>query len=80
MPRAVKKRVTVQEGGLIEIRAPELPAGTIAKVIVVPEAKLEERKALARELSALFKETQSLPQSKVITEQEIAEEIAAYRT
>jgi hypothetical protein len=37
MVRAIKQHVFVQPGGLIEIRRPELPAGTAAEVIVMVE-------------------------------------------
>jgi hypothetical protein len=35
---AIKERVTVQPGGVIEIRSPELTPGTSAEVIVLVEA------------------------------------------
>jgi hypothetical protein len=35
MSRAFKEHVTVQPGGLIEIRRPDLPTGTTAEVIIV---------------------------------------------
>ena len=39
MVTALKQTVVVQPGGLIEIRAPELAAGTEAEVIVLVEGK-----------------------------------------
>jgi hypothetical protein len=39
MVTALKQTVVVQPGGLIEIRAPELAAGTEAEVIVLVESK-----------------------------------------
>ena len=39
----------------------------------------EERENAVKELQALFKETQSLPQARSITEEEIRAEIEAYR-
>ena len=39
---ALKKRVVVQAGGRIEIRVPELKAGTTAEVIVLEEAEASE--------------------------------------
>ncbi|HLF25279.1 MAG TPA: hypothetical protein VJG32_02990 [Anaerolineae bacterium] len=38
MLNAIRQTVTVQPGGVIVIRQPELPAGTQAEVIVVLEA------------------------------------------
>jgi hypothetical protein len=48
-------------------------------VIVLVENKPEKSQAQAKEWKALFKETQSMPQAKQISEEEIAAEIAAYR-
>ena len=79
MPRAIQKQVTVKRGGVIELKAPELAEGTVADVTIVPQEGAEERKRRARELEGLFKELQALPSSKAMTEDEIAEEIAAYR-
>jgi hypothetical protein len=38
MVRAIKENVIIGPGGLIEIRRPELPAGTTAEVIVMIES------------------------------------------
>ncbi len=37
MTRAIKKQVTIQPGGVVEFRHPDLPAGAIAEVIVLVE-------------------------------------------
>lgn len=37
MVRAIKEQVTIQPGGLIEIRRPDLPVGATAEVIVMVE-------------------------------------------
>lgn len=70
-------RTTVSKDGQLSIRGLPFRAG--AKVEVVIRKEEQDRKALARELRALFKEIQSLPQAKTITEEDIAAEIAAYR-
>jgi len=45
MVRAIKEQVTIQPGGLIEIRRPELPSGAVAEVIVmVDEQEISGRK------------------------------------
>lgn len=81
MTSALRKKVRVKPGGLIEISAPELAPGTLAEVIVLVEGPEAEgaREARLRELSALFEATQALPEAKRMTEEEIAAEIAAYR-
>jgi hypothetical protein len=37
MQTALKQTVTVQEGGLIEVRSPQLPVGARAEVIILLE-------------------------------------------
>jgi hypothetical protein len=80
MGRALRKVVTVKAGGVIEIRSAELAPGTVAEVIVLTEGESFAADASrAQELAALFKETQVLPQTRAISEDEIAAEVAAYR-
>jgi hypothetical protein len=47
MVRAIKEYVVVGEGGLIEIRRPELPAGSAAEVIVMVDDGLSPAPPLA---------------------------------
>jgi hypothetical protein len=81
MTDAIRQTGRVKPGGLIEIRSPELTPGTLAEVIVLlePSEVTSSRAARVRELAALFKVTQSLPQAQAISEDEIAAEIAEYR-
>jgi len=80
MITAYRKKAIVRPDGRIEIKTPSLKPGTKAEVIVLVESEPEtEREKRVEEWKALFKETQSLPQAKTITEEEIAAEIAAYR-
>ena len=75
-------RTTISKDGKLSIRGLPFRPGAKVEVIVREEAKkvsASKRKALAGELKALFKEIQSLPQARSITEEEIAAEIAAYR-
>jgi len=80
MITALRKKVTVRSDGRIEIKSTNLKPGTKAEVIVLVKSVDTERQKRVRRLKALFKTTQSLPQAKTITEEEIAAEIAAYRT
>lgn len=78
MTNALRQKVKVQPGGVIEIRSPELTPGVTAEVIVLMETPEGEsaRAARVRELAELFKTTQALPQAQAISEDEIAAEIA----
>ena len=82
MITAYRKKAIVQPDGRIEIKTPSLKPGTKTEVIVLVESNPEDaqtRQARVKEWKALFKETQALPLARVITEQEISAEIAAYR-
>lgn len=81
MKNAILQTVRVKPGGLIEIRSSELTPGTLAEVIVLlePSEVASARAARVHELAALFKATQSLPQARTISEDEIATEIAEYQ-
>jgi hypothetical protein len=75
-------RTTVSKDGKLSIKGLPFRPGAKVEVIVREEVKkgsASKRKALAGELQSLFKEIQSLPQARSITEEEIAAEIAAYR-
>ena len=82
MITANRKKATVRPDGRIEIKTPSLKPGTKTEVIVLVESGPEEsqtRQARVKEWKALFKETQKLPQARIMTEEEIAAEIDAYR-
>lgn len=81
MTNAIRQTVRVKDGGVIEVRAPELVPGTLAEVIVLLEGRPAQidRTEIVHKLDALLKKTQALPEAKAITEEEIAAEIAAYR-
>ena len=74
---AYKRVVTVKESGSIVLK--DLPLRQGQRVEVVIFADEEEQRERLRSLRALFKETQGLPQAKAISDDEIAEEVAAYR-
>lgn len=76
-------RTTVSKDGKVSIKDLPFRPGAKVEVIVREEAKkvsASKRKALAGELQALFKETQSLPQAKTLTEEDIRAEVEAYRS
>ena len=52
MNQAIKERVTIQPGGLIEIRRPELPVGATAEVIVIVNDAINDIPAVS--LGSLF--------------------------
>jgi len=72
---------TVSQDGKLSIKGLPFRAGEKVEVIVRGEKKraTRSRKAVAKDLKALFKEIRSLPQAKTITEEDIASEITAYR-
>ena len=75
-------RATVSKDGKLSITGLPFRPGAKVEVIVREEAKkisAPQRKALAANLKSLFREIQSLPQAKRMSEEEIAAEIAAYR-
>jgi len=74
---AYRQYTTVQESKQIILSDVPFQPGQRVEVVLIAE---EERPAArVQELRALFKATQALPQTQVITEEEIAAEIAAYR-
>jgi len=74
---AYRQYTTVQESKQIILSDVPFQPGQRVEVVLIAE---EERPAArVQELRALFKATQALPQAQVITEEEIAAEIAAYR-
>ena len=80
MTQTKRQIVRVKPGGIIEVQAPELAAGTVAEVIVLTEGEgTSDGKERAENLTNLFKQTQALSQARTVSEEEIAAEIAAYR-
>jgi hypothetical protein len=80
---AIRRKVVVQEDGRVEITAPELTAGETAEVILLVEKHMAvgaPEAAALQKLRALFDATQALPQVQAITEDDIAAEIASYRS
>jgi hypothetical protein len=74
-----RTRTRISKDGNLAIKGLPFRPGAKVEVIVREEMTAGKRKALANELKSLFKEIQSLPQAKKITEEEILAEIEAYR-
>ncbi|HLO28250.1 MAG TPA: hypothetical protein VK249_03890 [Anaerolineales bacterium] len=74
-------KTTVSQDGKLSIKGLPFRAGEKVEVIVRGEKKkaAHGRKRVVKDLKALFKEIQALPQAKTITEEDIASEITAYR-
>jgi hypothetical protein len=75
---AYRTCVTIQESKQIVLSDLPFQPGQQVEVIVIAESELPIVRV--RELRELFQTTQVLPQAQVISEDEIAAEIAAYRT
>ncbi|MBI4843863.1 MAG: hypothetical protein HY809_06010 [Nitrospirae bacterium] len=73
---AYKKYVTIKEPGNIVLTGLPLRSGQRVEVVVIAEEELDAR---IQNLQALLKETQGLPVVKAISDEAVAEEIAAYR-
>jgi len=74
---AYKKYVTIKEPGNIVLTDLPFRPGQRVEVLIIAEE--EERKKRLQDLRALLKKTQKLPKVKAISDDLIAEEIAAYR-
>jgi hypothetical protein len=75
--KACKKYVTIPDTKKLTLS--DLPFRPGQRVEVVVIAEDEEREKSIEELRVLLRKTQSLPTVKTVTEDAIAEEIAAYR-
>jgi hypothetical protein len=75
---AYKRRVVVQDAGLVVLSGLPFQPGQPIEVVMIAET-LTERSDRVERWRELFAKTQCLPQSKTITEEEITAEIEAYR-
>jgi hypothetical protein len=48
MLNALKQKVTVQPGGIVQVQSSELMPGSLAEVIVIPEAGTVPRRSLTQ--------------------------------
>ena len=74
---AYKQYVTIKDPAKIELSGLPFRAGQRVEVVMIAED--DDRATRVEELRTLFRSTQSLPQTKAITEEMIAEEVEAYR-
>ncbi|MGI8670633.1 MAG: hypothetical protein ACR2J3_12440 [Aridibacter sp.] len=75
--KAYRTYLTVTDPKQIVIS--DAPFRTGEKVEIVVMTAEDNRQEQARELQALFRETQSLPQIQTLTEDDILREVEAYR-
>lgn len=73
---AYKKTAVVQAGGKLTLSELPFQAGQNVEVTLTVAG---ERASQLEKLKEVLRQTQQLPQAKTISEQQIAEEIAAYR-
>lgn len=73
---AYKKNAVVQAGGKLSLSELPFQAGQNVEVTLTVAG---ERASQVEKLKEVLRQTQQLPQAKAISEQEIADEIAAYR-
>ena len=76
---AYKKYVTIKDPKSLVLTALPFKQGQLIEVVLIAQDN-GEAEARVRDLQALLRETQSLPQAQAISEDEIAAEIETYRT
>jgi antitoxin ParD1/3/4 len=74
---AYKQYVTIKDPAKIELSGLPFRAGQRVEVVMIAED--DDRETRIEELRTLFRSTQTLPQTKAITDEMIAEEVEAYR-
>jgi hypothetical protein len=75
--QAWKRIVTVEDPGQVVLRDLPFPPGQRVEVVVIADEG--QSRATADELRRLLADTQALPASRTVTDEQIAEEVAAYR-
>jgi len=73
---AYKKYVTIKNKDSLTLKGLPFKSGQRIKVVMIAE---DDKDVYLADLQALLKQTQSLPEARSISEDEIAVEIAAYR-
>jgi len=73
---AYKKNVTIKDKDSLTLTGLPFKPGQRVEVVIIAE---EDQDANLAEVQALLKQTQSLPQARIISEADIEAEIAAYR-
>jgi len=75
--RVYKKHITIDDP--MKLVLSDLPFQPGQRVEIVLTAEDGEREKRVQELRMLLKKTQALPQARTVTDDMIAEEVAAYR-
>ncbi len=75
--QAYKTRLVIQDPQNVTLSNLPFRPGQYVEIVIL--AQEDERATLANRLEALLKETQTLPQIQILSEEEIAAEVAAYR-
>ena len=75
---AYKKYVTIKDPKSLVLTDLPFKQGQVVEVVVIAQDN-GDSEARLRDLQALLRETQALPQAQAISEDEIAAEIEAYR-
>lgn len=76
--QAYRTKIKIKDPKQIILSNLPFHSGQVVEILVL--AQDEEREAAVQEFKALFKETQSLPQVKTLSDEEILAEIEAYRS
>jgi antitoxin ParD1/3/4 len=76
--RAYRTRIKIKVPKQLVLSNLPFRTGQVVEVLVL--AQDEEREAAVQELKALFKETQSLPQVRSLSDEDILAEMEAYRS
>lgn len=74
---AYKKYVTIKDPENLVLKKLPFRSGQRVEIVIIAED--EKKKVSTQELKKLFKKTQKLPKAKAVSEDQIAEEIQAYR-
>jgi antitoxin ParD1/3/4 len=73
---AYRKYITIDDPRRVVLEDLPFRHGQRVEVVLLAE---EEREEQEEQLRALLRDTQALPQAKILTEEELAAEIEAYR-
>jgi len=76
--QAYRTKIKIKDPKQIILSNLPFRSGQVVEVLVL--AQDEDREAAVNDLKALFKETQSLPQVKALSDEDILAEIEAYRS
>lgn len=76
---AYKKYLKIEDPKSLVLTDLPFEKGQVVEVVVIAQDNGESQDRV-RDLKALLKETQALPQARTMSEDEIAAEIEAYRT